>query len=146
MQMDFQNELFAKQAVTTAAVKSDAYDLTSAGHDPSIGDQISGLIAVTTAAGGAVVATSYKLDVIQAADSSFTTPDVLASVTYAGSTFTKDKKYEIPVPQGVITKRYIGLQITPTGGTTPTLSVSGYIVPSREIPVNTNFTKVQITI
>lgn len=143
---DIQNQLFAKKAVTTAAVVSDAYTVGAVGADPSIGDQLSGLFEVTTAAGGTAVATSYKLDVIQAADESFATSDVLSSVTYAGSLFTVNTKWEVPIPQGKVNKLYLGLQITPTGGTSPTLSVSGYIVPSREIPVNTNFTKAQTTI
>lgn len=144
---DIQNQLSTKQAFTTGtAVSTDTYDLNSTTSDPSIGRLLAGLFAVTTAAGGTVVATSYKLDVIQSTAANLSSPDVIATATVTGASCTIDKQFVVPIPQGSITKRYLGLQVTTTGGTAPTVSLSGYIVPQDEIPVNKFFSKVYTTI
>jgi hypothetical protein len=144
---DIQNQLSTKQAFTTGtAVSTDTYDLNAIGTDPSVGRLLAGLFSVTTAAGGTVVATSYKLDVIQSAAANLSSPDVIATGTVLGSACTIDKQFIVPIPQGSITKRYLGLQVTTTGGTAPTVSLSGYIVPQDEIPVNKFFSKVYTTI
>ena len=144
---DIQNQLSTKQAFTTGtAVSTDTYDLNAIGHDPSIGRTLSGLFAVTTAAGGGVIATSYTLQVIQSAAANLGTPDVIATRTVLGSECTIDKQFGVPIPQGSISKRYLGLQVVTTGGTAPTVSMSNYIVPQSEIPFNKFFTKVYETI
>ncbi len=143
---DYQNELSAKQAITVDAVSTHTYDLNAVGYDPSMGRALTGLVAVTTAAAGTVVATSYGLQVIQSAAADLSSPDVIASRTVTGASCTVDTMFEIPIPHGSITKRYIGFNYDVTGGTAPTVSFSSYIVPFDEVPKSKAFTKVYTTI
>lgn len=144
---DYQNELSAKQAITVDAVSTHTYDLNAVGHDPSLGRPLTGLVAVTTTAAGTVTATSYGLQVIQSANADLSAADVIATRTVTGAECIVDTQFEIPIPHGVITKRYLGFNYDVTGGTAPTVSFSSYIVPFDEVPnKHRAFTKVYETI
>lgn len=144
---DIQNQLSTKQAYTTGtAVSTDTYDLNAVGHDPSIGRDLCGLFAITTTAAGTVTATSYDLQVIQSAAANLSSPTVLATRNILGSAAVVNQQFAVPIPQGSITQRYLGLQVVTNGGTAPTVSMSNYIVPQDEVPVNKFFAKVYTTI
>lgn len=137
-----------KQAITTGATLStDVYDLVATnGMDPSIGRQFSALFVPTVAAAGSVVATSYTLEVLQSTVSAMTSPDIIATRSVAGTAMTVDSAFEVPIPQGSISKEFIAFRVTAVGGTSPTVTLSAYLVPSDEIPVNKFFKKVYTTI
>jgi hypothetical protein len=150
MFQDIQNELMSKAAITTAAVVSaDTFDLGAVGTDPSIGELMAGLFTVTAAAGGSPAATSYLFEVITSASPVLTSPTVIASsgaVLTAGGRLAVDQEVIVPIPQGSISQRYLGFRVTPTGGTSPTLSVSAHYVPLKEIPAYKPFPKAYTTI
>lgn len=145
---DIQNQLMVKQAITTGATLStDVYDLVATnGMDPSIGRMYAALFVPTVAAAGTVVATSYTLEVLQSTVSAMTSPDVIATGSYAGTSFTLDAMFQVVIPQGSISKEFIAFRVTAVGGTAPTVTLSAYLVPVDEIPVNKFFKKVYTTI
>lgn len=145
---DIQNQLMVKQAFTTGATLStDVYDLGKEGIDISIGEMFSGLIVATTAPAGTVAATSYTLEVLQSSAANMGTPDVVATKSALAAELEVDKQVILPIAQGSISKRYLSFRVTAVGGTAPTVTLSGFLVPSKEIAVKDKyFPKVYNTI
>jgi hypothetical protein len=83
---------------------------------------------------------TMKLDVVESANADLSSPTVLGSVSGLTSA-PVGKVIEVPIPQGVMTKKYIGLQVT-LGGTTPTITLDAYLVPQDEIAKYKSFPKV----
>lgn len=140
MLFDIENQLSLAQAFTGAAtVSTHSYAKQSADQDISIGRRMAILAIVTTAAGAG---STHTFDAIQATDAALTTSvDVLATVTVLAATLIKGYYVEIPIPQGSMTKKYLGMRNTATGGTT-TVSCDAYLVPMDEIPKYKSFPKV----
>ena len=127
-----------------------AYDTKTAASDPSIGSRLALLFYPrgTITAGGA---TSFTFRAIQSAASNLGTPDILAAVELTNAAVnaiagSKTNNWiEIPIPQGAISKRWLGLQVQATGGSpSGTSSVSGfaYIVQQKDVPYFKTFPKV----
>ncbi len=137
---DIQNQLSSAQAFTGAAtVSTNSYKKGSAAQDISIGRRMALLLIVTTAAGAG---STHTMDAIQATDSALTTSvDVLATITVLAAALTAGAVFELPIPQGVMTKQYLGFQNTSSGGTT-TVSLDVYLVPQDEIAKYKSFPKV----
>lgn len=141
---DIQNQLMVKQTITTAAaVSTDVYDLGKEGADISIGEAYSALFVPTTAATGGA---TYTLEVIQSSASGMSSPDVLATRAIAAGVLTVDTQFILSIPQGAISKRYLAFRVTPAGGTTPSVVLSAFLVPDKEIAVNKYFAKVYETL
>lgn len=139
MRFDIENQLSVAQAFTVQAVSTNSYDKGTAAADPSIGERMAiAVFPTVNASGGA----SWALEVIQSAAAALTSPDVLATVTVADAALVKGKCIELPIPQGSITKRYLGLRATPTGGSSPTFTADAYYMPQCDIPVYKTFPKV----
>lgn len=139
MRFDVQNQLSVAQAFTGGAtVSTNSYQKQSAAQDISIGRRMSLLCIVTTAAGAG---STHTMEVIQADDAALTTNvNSLNSLSIAAATLIKGYAFEIPIPQGVLTRTYIGFRNTSTGGTT-TVSLDVYLVPADEIPAFKSFPK-----
>lgn len=89
---------------------------------------------------------TLTIKVLTSDSSNLGTADTLATMTaVAGSAFKINQLFEIPIPQGVIKKKYLGYSITLSAGTM-NMSFRAFLVPSDEIPVYKPFTKVQATI
>lgn len=149
MRWDVQDQVMAAQSVTTGTVvSSDSRFLSRNGGgkiDPSIGRRMCMLFMPSSEPAGDVKATSYRLDAIQADDTTFATnKEVLSSVTVTVASYAKlkGKAFAVPFPQGSITRQYIGGQVVVTGGTNPTSAWDVYYVPEDEVPVNTFFPKI----
>lgn len=140
MRFDAENQLSSAQAFTGAAtVSTNSYQKQSASQDLSIGRRMALMAVVTTAAGAG---STHTLDVIQADVTALTTnKTVLNSITVLAAAMTVGKVFEIPIPQGVMTRSHLGFQHTATGGTT-TVSLDVYLVPQDEIPFYKPFDKV----
>lgn len=140
MRFDVENQLCAEQAFTGAAtVSTHSYKKQTAAQDISIGRRMALYCAVTTAAGAG---STHTMEAIMATDAALTTSITsLASVSIAAATLTAGYVFEIPIPQGVMTKQYLGFRNTSTGGTT-TVSLDVYLVPMDEIPKYKSFVKV----
>lgn len=139
MRFDILNQLSVAQAFTATAVSTNSIDLGAAGVDPSIGRRMAMLVMATVAAGAG---SSHVLAAIQADDAALTSNvEVLGSITVAAASLIPGTEFEIPIPQGSITRRYIGFRDTISSGTT-TVTLDVYFVPQDEITKYKSFTKV----
>ena len=137
---DVENQLSVAQAFTGAAtVSTHAYEKQTAAQDLSIGRRIALAIYPTVAAGAG---STHTMEVIQADNAALTSGvEVLASKSILAAALTVGSEHELPIPQGVMTKKYIGFRNTSTGGTT-TVTLDVYIMPQDEIPKYKSFPKV----
>jgi hypothetical protein len=140
MRFDIQNQLSAAQAFTgSATVSTNSYKKQTAAQDLSIGRRMALLVMPTVAAGAG---STHTLEAIQATDAALTAGvDNLATVTVLAANLTKGAVIEIPIPQGVMTKQYLGFRHTASGGTT-TVTVDVYLVPQDEIAMYKSFPKI----
>jgi hypothetical protein len=140
MRFDIQNQLSAAQAFTGGAtVSTNSYKKQTAAQDLSIGRRMALLVMPTVAAGAG---STHTLEAIQATDAALTAGvDNLATVTVLAANLTKGAVIEIPIPQGVMTKQYLGFRHTASGGTT-TVTVDVYLVPQDEIAMYKSFPKI----
>lgn len=138
MRFDIENQVSVAQAFTATAVSTNSYKKQTAAQDISIGRRLAMLVMPTVNAGAG---STHVLAVIQADDADLTTNvEVLASVSVAAANLTTDDVIEIPIPQGTMTRQYIGLRNTISGGTT-TVTLDAYLVPQDEIPKYKSFPK-----
>jgi hypothetical protein len=140
MRWDVQNQLCSNQAFTGAAtVSTNAYKKQSAAQDLSIGRRMALLLIPKVAAGAG---STHTMDAIQADDAALTTnKEVIGTKSIAAAALTVGSFHELPIPQGVMTRQYLGFQNTSTGGTT-TVTLDVYLVPQDEIPYFKTFPKV----
>ncbi len=131
MRFDVENQLSVAQAFTGAAtVSANSYAKQTAAQDLSIGRRLALLVLPTVAQGAG---STMTVEVIQATDAGLTAGiDSLASVSVLAANMGLGDQLEVPIPQGVMTKRYLGARVTLTGGTT-TITADIYLVPQDEI-------------
>ncbi len=136
---DLQDQVSVAQAFTATAVSTNAIDMFTASSDFTIGRRMA-MLAVPTVAAGA--GSTHVLAVVQADDAALTTNvEVLGSITVLAAALTVGSYHEIPIPQGVKTRRYIGFRDTISGGAT-TVTLDVFLVPQDEINKYKSFTKV----
>ena len=140
MRFDIENQISVNQAFTGAAtVSTHSYMKQTAAQDLSIGRRIALLVLPTVNAGAG---STVQIEAIQADDAALTSNvQPLGSVSVAAANFIKGKEIEVPIPQGVMNKTYLGARVTITGGTT-TASMDIYLVPQDEIAYYKSFPKV----
>ena len=138
MRYDIQNQLSAAQAFTATAVSTNSYAKQSAAQDISIGRRMALLVLPTVNAG---TGSTHVLEAIQADNAALTTNvEVLGSVTVLAANLTTNKRIEVPIPQGTMTKQYLGFRDTISGGTT-TVTLDVYLMPQDEIECYKSFPK-----
>ena len=140
MRFDIENQMSVEQAFTGAAtVSTHSYKKQSASQDLSIGRRMAMLVMPTVDAGAG---STHVLEVIQADDAALTTNvEILASISVLAAALIKGEEIEIPIPQGVMTRQYLGFRNTASGGTT-TVTLDAYLVPQDEIPHYKSFNKI----
>lgn len=139
MLLDYEDQVCRAQAFTATAVSANSIDTNVASTDMFIGRRMAGLFIPTVAAGAG---STHVLAVIEADDAALTSNvTVLGSITVSAAALTVGSMHEIPVPQGVKTRRYIGLRNTISSGTT-TVTADAWIVPQDEINKYKSFPKV----
>ena len=140
MRFDIENQLSVAQAFTGAAtVSTNSYKKQSAAQDLSIGRRMALLILPTVAAGAG---STHTMEAIEATDAALTASvGVIATKSILAAALTVGSAHELPIPQGIMTKQYIGFRNTSTGGTT-TVTLDVYLVPQDEIPYYKSFPKV----
>lgn len=137
---DVENQMSVAQAFTGAAtVSTHSYKKQTAAQDLSIGRRMALLVAPTVNAGAG---STHVLEAIQADDAALTSNvQSLASISVLAANLVKGVEIEIPIPQGVMTKQYLGFRNTATGGTT-TVTLDVYLVPQDEIAKYKSFPKI----
>lgn len=140
MRFDIENQLSVAQAFTgVATVSTHSYKKQSAAQDLSIGRRMALLVLPTVAAGAG---STHTLECIQADDAALTTNvEVLSAVSKLAADLQLGDAIEIPIPQGVMTRQYLGFRDTATGGTT-TITADVYLVPQDEIAQYKSFPKI----
>lgn len=125
---DKQDQVMSAQVLTVTAVSSDSKDMTAANIDLSVNARLGYEIIAVTDAAGTAVATSYLFEAIQADDAALTTNvEVIGSTgAITGSTIKKRQAIPLDIRKGAMTKRYQGVRVTPTGGTSPTITLDAY--------------------
>lgn len=139
MRFDIENQFSVAQAFTgSATVSTNSYKKQSAEQDLSIGRRMAVLLMPTVAAGAG---STHTMEVIQADDAALTSNvESLASVSVLAANLALGDEVEIPIPQGVMDKQYLGFRNTSTGGTT-TVTLDAYLVPQDEIAKFKSFPK-----
>lgn len=139
MKFDLENQLSVSQAFTGAAtVSTHSYAKQTAAQDLSIGRRMALLIAPVVNAGAG---SSHLMEAIQADDAALTVNvEVLASITVLAANLVKGAFFELPFPQGVMTRKYLGFRSTITGGIT-TVTLDVYLMPQDEISKYKSFPK-----
>lgn len=137
---DIENQLSVAQAFTGAAtVSTHSYAKQTAAQDLSIGRRMALAVLPTVAAGAA---STHVLEAIQADDAALTSNvEVLASVSVLAADLIPGKEIEIAIPQGVMSKKYLGFRNTATGGAT-TVTLDVYLVPQDDNVKYKSFPKV----
>jgi len=139
MRFDIENQLSAAQDFTGGAtVSTNSYEKQTAAQDISIGCRMSLLCHVTTAAG---TGSTHTMEVVQTTNGTTGGLLVVAAVSKLAATLVAGYEFEIPIPEGSLSLKYIGFRNTSTGGTT-TVSLDVYLVPSDEIANYKSFPKV----
>jgi len=140
MREDIEDQISVNQAFTGAAtVSTNSRKKQTAAQDLSIGERIALSVRPTVNAGAG---STVQIEVIQADDAALTSNvEALNSVSVVAAKFIKGKEIEVPIPQGVMTKMYLGARVTITGGTT-TASMDIYIGLQKDIPMYKSFPKV----
>ncbi len=139
MLFDKENQLCAAQAFTTTAVSASSIKKGSAAQDISIGRRMALLVLPTVAAGASSV---HTMAAIQADDDVLTSNvEVLSQIVVNAADLIPGAAFEIPIPQGVMSKLYLGFRDTIASGTT-TVTLDVYLVPQDEIAKYKSFPKV----
>lgn len=139
MRFDKENQLSVAQAFLGTAVSTNSYQKQTAAQDLSIGERMALLVMPVVAAGAG---STHVLEVIQATDAALTAGiDVLGSVTVLAAALVPGASIEVPIPQGVMTKQFLGFRDTISGGTT-TATLDVYLVAQEDIPKYKSFPKV----
>lgn len=139
MRFDVENQLCSAQAFTGGAtVSTNSYKKQTAAQDISIGEKMAVLVLPTVAAGSG---STHTFEVIQSTAADLgSSVDVIATLVVLAASLTVGAQIAVPIPPGLMTKQYIGLRNTATGGTT-TVTVDAYLVPFDEIPTYKSFPK-----
>lgn len=140
MRFDIENQLSVAQAFTGAAtVSTHSYAKQTAAQDISIGRRMALLVMPTVNAGAG---STHTLEAIQADDAALTVNvEVLNTVTILAAALIKGKEIEVPIPQGVMSRKYLGFRNSSAGGAT-TVTLDVYLVPQDEIAKYKSFPKI----
>ena len=141
---DVEDQVSDKQVFTVAAVSTDSIDKGSAAADISIGGRKAFAVYVDSVPAGTVTATSYQIEAIEATNGILTTGiKTVGSATFTPAEMTKGALLEVPINQGSLgSGQYLGIRVTPTGGTAPTVTLSAYLKLQEEITKYKAFPKV----
>lgn len=140
MRFDKENQLSDEQAFTGAAtVSTHSYKKQTALQDISIGRRMALLLLPTVSAGAG---STHTLEAIQADDAALTSNvEVLSTLSRLAANLTTADIVELPIPEGVMDKQYLGFRNTSTGGAT-TVTLDVYLVPQDEIAKYKSFPKI----
>lgn len=121
------------QAVTVDAVSTNTIDLGNPTVKNRIGsgEPMAFLVTVDVAADGTTGDETYSFEVIQSANANLSSADIIAQRSFLAGQHTQltaGTRLVIPIPPGLPTKRYIGMNYN-TGGTTPSITVTAALMP-----------------
>ena len=141
---DVEDQVSNKQVFTVAAVSTDSLDKGSVKADICIGGRKAFAVYVDDAPAGTVTATSYQIEAIEATNGTLSAGiKTVGSATFLPADMKKGAVLEVPINQGSLgSGQYLGIRVTPTGGTAPTVTLSAYLKLQEEITMFKAFPKV----
>lgn len=128
MFIDAFTQVSAAQALTATAVSTNTIDLSAIDPDIGIGEPVGFQITVDVAADFTTMDETYQFNIVGDDDAALGSPVVLVEQIKLAADLTAGHKFFLPLPSGIISERYIGLQFV-LGGTTPTVTVSAHLCP-----------------
>lgn len=114
------------QAVTADAVSTNTIDLGGTNRKIGTGEEVGFGLAVDVAADFTTGDETYTFEVISSAAANLGSPTILASYTFTAAQLTAGALHFLPIPMGLPTQRYLGLNYN-TGGTSPTITVTAWL-------------------
>lgn len=133
--IDSQEVLSDAQALTATAVSTNTYDMVAAGLDDAIGEPMAVTFTTDVAAKTSNADETYQVTLVQSANADLSSPDVLIATDttfLSRAKFVKGFRFHLPIPQGLITKRYFGVRYV-LGGTAPTWTVTAELQPLQMV-------------
>lgn len=142
MIMDALLKVSDAQAVTVDAVSTNTIDLgaSSPAREIGSGEPMVMLITVGVAADFTTGDETYAFELIQSANANLSSPTVLNRRVLTAAQLVLGAIFAITVPPGTPTARYLGMNYD-TGGTTPTMTISAALVPSKFVDMIKNYAK-----
>lgn len=130
MILDANTRICNAQAFDADAVSDKSYDLgnVTPKRDPGEGEPLGIGFAVTTAADHTTGNETFQFELIQSATEDLGTPDILMTLPLIYTQLALGKVVVFPIPAGLISKRFLGIQHNGTG-TTPTVGITAWIAP-----------------
>jgi hypothetical protein len=118
------------QALTATAVSTDKVPLGAVTPRRRVGsgEPIGFMVSVEVAADFTTGDETYTFQAVSDEDPAIGSPAVLASRAILASALTAGSKHWIPIPPNTPEEQYLALNYV-LAGTTPTLTVSAYLVP-----------------
>lgn len=132
MFIDTQTQLSDAQAITADGYSTNAIDLGNVTPKRNLGDgePLVAVFIVDVALAGTTPTIIFN--VVQSANANLSSHTVLcASQSY--SSLAAGAQVVVPIPQGAVTAQYIGAYYD-VGGTSPTITVTGMVVPQSFVP------------
>lgn len=138
MILDAQTLLSDAQAVTADAASTNTIDLgnVTPKNDIGNGEPLVAVFTVDVAADATTGDETYEFQVIQSANADLSSPDILVKTDTSyitRATLIAGYQLVLPIPPGLVTKRYLGAYYN-VGGTTPTITVTASVVPQSFVP------------
>lgn len=130
------------QAVTVDAVSTNTIDLgtSSPAREIGSGEPMSMLVTVDVAADFTTGDETYAFELIQSANANLSSPTVLNRRVLTAAQLALGAIFAVPLPPGTPSARYLGMNYD-TGGTTPTLTITAALVPTRFVDMIKNYQK-----
>jgi len=135
MFIDSQNLLSDAQAFTASAASTNIIDL-GADRNIGIGEPMALVLTVDVAADGTTTDETYAFAIQTDTVEAFSSPTSIASATLTYTQLAAGAQFVIAVPPDTTSERFIRMYAT-LGGTTPTVTVTAFLLPMSMIQNNT---------
>jgi len=122
------------QAVSADGASTNTIDLGGTNKTIGDGEPLAVIFTVDVGADFTTGDETYEFQIIQSAAANLSSPDILArrAVSAASLGLAAGSRVSVGLPMGTPTKRYIGAYYD-VGGTTPTITVTAALIPSKFI-------------
>lgn len=133
MILDSQNLLSDAQAFTSSGYTTNTIDLgnVTPKNEIGTGEGLALVFTVDVAADTGSSDETYQFQLVQSANANLSSHDVLVQTDTSfitRSTLVAGYQVVLPVPPGMVSKRYLGGRLV-LGGTTPSITVTGFLQP-----------------
>lgn len=130
MFMDALLVLSDAQALTATALSTNTIDLgnPTVKNRVGTGEPLAVGIQVDVAADFTTTDETYEVQIISSASANLSSATILARFPLLASQLTLGKKFSLPIPGGMPSQRYLGVNYV-LGGTTPTVTLTASVAP-----------------